>query len=186
MNSVYLFLRLALLAFYPDGTKISFDENTVTLRKPGWSQGVLRWTFSESRDDILQIKEHIENALFLFQNKNIKYADSILICVHKAILRLKLCYIHTNDIKEFLNILDKQLTTFIESRGIVEESISICKHSKITQILEKWTFTDINFINLNIKCILELEKNIKTEYKELLIQKYIDVIDEYTTTMTFT
>ena len=71
-------------------------------------------------------------------------------------MRLKPCYIHTNDIKEFLNILDKQLTTFIESRGIVEESISICKHSKITQILEKWTFTDINFINLKINIILYL------------------------------
>jgi hypothetical protein len=181
MNSVYLFLRLAMLAFYPDGTKISLDDNMITFRKPGWSQGVLRWTFSESREDVLQIKEHIDNALFLFKNKNLKYADSILTCVHKAVMRLKLCYINASELKDFLNTIDVHITDFINSRGLVEDATLVCQNTRFTQILDKWTFTDIQFINLNIKCILELEKHVKTEYKDQLIEKYIETIDNYTT-----
>lgn len=181
MNSVYLFLRLTLLAFYPEGTKVSFNENNIIFRLPGWSQGVLRWTFSESRKDILQIKEHIDNALFIFKNKNIKFVDTVLICIHKAIVRLKLRYIHTNEIKEFLNVIDHQITQFIDSRGQVDEPTIVCQNSRITQILGKWTFADIQFINLNLKCILELEKHEKNYYKNTLINNYIETIDAYTT-----
>ena len=181
MNSVYLFLRLTLLAFYPDGTKISLDKNTLTYRLPSWSQGVLRWTFGESREDILQIKEHIDNALFLFKNQNIRFADTILICVHKAIIRLKLCYIQTPEIKDFLNGIDRQLKQFIDTRGQVEEATTVCQNSRMKQILDIWTFTDIQFINLNLKCILELEKHEKTDYKNELINKYIESIDGFTT-----
>ena len=181
MNSVYLFLRLALLAFYPDGTKISLDDRVITFRPPGWSQGVLRWTYGESREDVLQLKEHINNALFLFKNKNIKYADSILTCVYKAIVRLKLCYIGTPELKDFLNIIDMQLKQFINSRGAVEDTTRVCQGTRIEQILGPWTFTDIQFVNLNIKCILELEKHVKTAYKTRLIDTYIDTIDNFTT-----
>ena len=72
MNSVYLFLRLAILAFYPDNTKISFDETTITFRPPSMSQGVLRWVYGESRNDILCIKNHILNMIHFFGNGNFK------------------------------------------------------------------------------------------------------------------
>ena len=45
MNSVYLFLKLAILAFHPDNTKISFDETSVIFRPPSMSQGVWRWLY---------------------------------------------------------------------------------------------------------------------------------------------
>ena len=44
MNSVYLFIRLAILSFYPDKTKISFDQKTITFRPPSISQSILRYS----------------------------------------------------------------------------------------------------------------------------------------------
>ena len=166
MNSVYLFLRLAILAFYPDKTKISFDNNTITFRPPSLSQGVLRWVYNESRNDILCIKEHIKNIIHLLSNDNFKHADSIIWCVCKSLNKLKLCYINSTEIKNVLDILEKKLIVFNNTQGkynnnnnnIIPNSIYVTKN---IQILDKWSISDIRFINYNIKCILELQKKKK-------------------------
>jgi hypothetical protein len=185
MNSVYFFIRLALLAFFPDKTKISFDEdnNTITFRKPTMTQGVMRWVYGESRDDILTIKDHILNVMYLLQNANFQKADSIIYCVCKSLNKLKLCYIDTTEIKDLLNLLETQLVEYYNKKG---KRNDLCKSGHLVkeeQILGKWTFHDIQFINLNIKCILELEKYDKTEYKDTLKDTYCNIIDEFSTHM---
>jgi hypothetical protein len=181
MNSVYLFLRLALLAFYPDNTKISFDDKTIIFRPPSMSQGVLRWVYNESRNDILCIKEHIINMIHLFRNKHFKSADSIIWCVCKSLNKLKLCYINSIEIKNVLNVLENKLITFSNKQGICNDQIipNVIHIKKDIQILDKWNMNDIQFINYNIKCILELQKIEKSDYKNSLINTYRSIIEEY-------
>ena len=182
MNSVYLFLKLAILAFHPDNTKISFDETSVTFRPPSMSQGVWRWVYGESRNDILRIKEHILNMTYFFRNSKFKSGDSIMLCVCKALNKLKLCYIRSQEIKEVLNMLESKMIEHSNNQGICKDSIipNAIQKKRDTQILGKWTINDIQFVNYNIKCILELQKIKKSEYKTALIETYIQTIDEYT------
>ena len=46
------------------------------------------------------------------------------------------------------------------TQGICKDSIipNIIQNKRDKQILGKWTINDIQFINYNIKCILELQK----------------------------
>jgi hypothetical protein len=181
MNSVYLFLKLAILAFYPDNTKISLDDTTITFRPPSMSQGVWRWVYGESRNDILRIKEHILNMIYFFRNSKFKSGDSIMSCVCKALNKLKLCYIRSQEIKEILNMLELKLIGYCNNQGICTDSIipNVIQNKRNTQILGKWTINDIQFVNYNIKCILELQKIKKSQYKNTLIKTYIQTIDEY-------
>ena len=183
MNSVYLFIKLAILSFYPDKTKISFDDSTsnITFRLPSMSQGVWRWVYGESRNDILCIKEHILNMMHFFRNSSFKSGDSIIWCVCKALNKLKLCYINSVEIKEVLNMLESKLIEYNNNRGFSEDTVipKIIQNKKDKQILGKWNINDIQFINYNIKCILELEKIKKSEYKTALIETYIRTIEEY-------
>ena len=182
MNSVYLFLRLAILAFYPDKTKISFDETTITFRPPSMSQGVLRWVYGESRNDILCIKNHILNMIHFFGNGNFKSGDSIIWCVCKSLNKLKLCYINSHELKDILNMLELKLIEFNNNQGVCKKSVipKSMRTKRDKQILDKWTINDIQFINYNIKCILELQKIKKSDYKTQLIENYRNTIEEYT------
>ena len=183
MNSVYLFLRLAILAFYPDKTKISFDENSITFRIPSMSQGVIRWVYGESRNDILCIKEHILNMLYFFRNENFRHGDCIIHCVCKSLNKLKLCYINSQDIKDILNMLEDKLINFSNNQGACKDNImpTAIQNKREKQILGNWTINDIKFINYTIKSIVELQKIEKSEYKLSLIKTYCNTIEEYTT-----
>jgi len=182
MNSVYLFLKLAILAFYPENTKISFDETNITFRPPSMSQGVWRWVYGESRNDILRIKEPILNMMYFFRNSKFKSGDSIIWCVCKALNKLKLCYIRSQEIKDVLNMLELKLIEHSNNQGICKDSVipKIIQNKRDTQILGEWTINDIQFVNYNIKCILELQKIKKSEYKTSLIDAYCKTIEEYT------
>jgi hypothetical protein len=180
MNSIYLFIKLSLLAFYPNGTKITIDKYTITLRRPGLTQGIIRWTMGESRQEIIQIKDHVRNMIFLLSNGNFKNGDAIIYCMRKALNKLKVCYLETNEIKELLQVLEEDLTIFYNSKGGLENNKEICRKKKIEQILGKWKYTNIRFINYNLKCILELDMNDKSELKEELKNRYINIIEEFT------
>ena len=182
MNSVYLFLKLAILAFYPENTKISFDETNITFRPPSMSQGVWRWVYGESRNDILRIKEPILNMMHFFRNSKFKSGDSIIWCACKALNKLKLCYIRSQEIKDVLNMLELKLIEHSNNQGIYKDSVipKIIQNKRDTQILGEWTINDIQFVNYNIKCILELQKITKSEHKKALIDMYIKTIGEYT------
>jgi len=119
MNSVYLFIKLSLLAFYPTDTKIAINENagTVSIHPPGWTQGVWRWAFGNSRDEIILIKTHIQNMMFLLSNSYFKSGDALIYCMRKALSKLKTCYIDVKEIKNLLQLLEEDLTLFFNSKG---------------------------------------------------------------------
>ena len=68
------------------------------------------------------------------------------------------------------------------NQGICKDSVipKIIQNKRDTQILGEWTINDIQFVNYNIKCILELQKIKKSEYKTSLIETYCKTIEEYT------
>ena len=47
-----LFLRLAILSFRKDGTKISISNNRIHLQDPSAFQGTTRWASGDTRTDL--------------------------------------------------------------------------------------------------------------------------------------
>ena len=45
--------QLALLSFYPVGTKVSISENVLHIQEPSWSQGVRRSYNSDKKEDLM-------------------------------------------------------------------------------------------------------------------------------------
>lgn len=207
MNSIYIFIKLALLSFYPNGTKISINNNTdtISIRPPSLTQGIIRWAMNESRKEIIDIKIHIQNIMILLSNGNFKCGDTIIYNLRKSLNKLKICYLNTsptklssyfnlylnNDthktdtqsVKELLQVLEEDICVFYNNKGKNDLSIinikSLCNDEQKKIILGKWKLTDIQFINYNFKCIMELDKNTKNDMKEELKQRYISIINEY-------
>ena len=47
--------QLALLSFYPVGTKVSISENVLHIQEPSWSQGVRRSYNSDKKEDLIYL-----------------------------------------------------------------------------------------------------------------------------------
>ena len=45
-------LQIALLSFYPVGTKITIQNNILTLQPPAYSQSMLRWYNNDTKEDL--------------------------------------------------------------------------------------------------------------------------------------
>ena len=79
-------------------------------------------------------------------------------------------------------MLELKLIEFNNNQGVCKNSVipKSMRTKRDKQILDKWTINDIQFINYNIKCILELQKIKKSDYKTQLIENYRNTIEEYT------
>ena len=55
LEPFYAVVKIALLNYYPDNTKISINNNEITFRLPTMYQGILRWSYGEDRSDIQYI-----------------------------------------------------------------------------------------------------------------------------------
>ena len=177
MDTIYLITKLALLSFHPDNTKVTFSKNRITFREPSVYQGLLRWGFGESRNQIFKIKDIVLDSLNLFQHENFTKADSILYSLCKSLNKLKLCYINTEEIKNLLTFLETKVSEFYNLSGKTENNIIDLEKNKL--ILRKWEYNDIIFLNYNFKCIFQLDLFEKTEFKEKLKMSYIKSIEQY-------
>jgi len=84
-------VRLGLLGFLQEGTKISIFDNRISYCTPSFFQGTYRWTFGDKRDDLhnlyLPIRKYI--GWYNLENKNIFNITRLAI---SGLLKLKKCY----------------------------------------------------------------------------------------------
>ena len=64
IEPIYSLVKLALLSFFPDNTKLSISNNYIYIREPGMYQGLIRWGYGENRYDILSLKS-VKRAVIL-------------------------------------------------------------------------------------------------------------------------
>ena len=57
------FIKLSLLNFYPEGTKISISNNHITFNEPGYLQGVIRTIKGDGRDDLHNIFNPLQKGI---------------------------------------------------------------------------------------------------------------------------
>lgn len=84
-------VRLAILEFKPQGTKISIYDNKITYNEPNMLQGAVRWSNGDTRDDLHNIYLPITKAgeWYSLENEDIK---NILTFAIRGLEKLKTSY----------------------------------------------------------------------------------------------
>ena len=65
------FIKIAILNFKPDNTKISINNHNIDYRLPSMYQGILRWSYGETRKDLDFIEISILFALKIIDKRKL-------------------------------------------------------------------------------------------------------------------
>jgi hypothetical protein len=106
-------IRLAMLAFREVGTKISINNNIITIIQPSLIQGTVRWTHGDTRQDLHHLLHPIVKAIELY-DINIPYIFNIFKYTSMGLSRLKSSYnddssIICHSLIHYISIVDKAL-----------------------------------------------------------------------------
>lgn len=103
-------IRLAVLAFKPNGTKISVYENRISYNEPCVLQGPLRWSYGDKRGDLHNLYNPIKKSLVWYDKSDEKIAGIVNYSI-TGINNLKKSYdpnsIITHSLDHYIALLDK-------------------------------------------------------------------------------
>ena len=158
-------IRLAVLVFKPEHTKLSIKNNKISYNDPHLLQGTIRWTNGDNREDIHNIYNPIIKALqwYDLENDDIKNIFKYAI---KGLEKLKESYDENSTITHSIEYYISYIKTNLkQKKNNYQETNSI-----FIQFKELWNDREINIIN---NMLLELNEN--DESKDSLIDA-IEVI----------
>lgn len=167
-------LKLALLSFYPKGTKISIDNNEIFINAPTFLQGALRYYYGYGREDLHNLLIPIQKAILWFFNKD----DTYILCLFnlsiQGLQNLKKSYQTTSTIHHTLDYYITLLTNKTRSILPVEheelssstDSIMNEKETNVHEFLKQlWSKREINVV------ILLLQEIVEKNYDEKSVQQ---------------
>lgn len=175
-------LRLILLQYKNDGTKISIYNNSLLYIEPSPCQGLLRSINGDKRDDLHNIYSPIikcmewlnidqnDRNLFFF-NSSIKGIDKLILAYDKDSI-INHTLIHYKTIIE--NYIEKKNTEkILNNTPLIENFKELWKQSELDMIYKILLFIDeSNDIELNKVYINNIENLLN--HKELIVKDYID------------
>lgn len=154
-------IRVSLLEFKPQNTKLSIKNNKITYNDPNVLQGTIRWTNGDNREDIHNIYNPIIKALNWYEPDNPDIINIVKFTV-KGLEKLKSSYndnsIIAHSIQYYITYIKQNFKTKKDKEKYVETN------TIFIQLKELWNDREINIIN-NI--ILELADN-KKDNKSLI------------------
>ena len=157
-------IRISILEFKPNGTKISINNNRITYSTPNMLQGALRWSNGDNREDIHNIFYPIKKGCEWFDLENEEISNIFNFCM-KGLEKLKFSYTPNSTISHSLtfykNYINECLVT--KKNSHLEEDNTI-----FLKLKELWTPREITIIN-NI--ILELESNRQTGHENYILKQ---------------
>jgi hypothetical protein len=118
-------IRLAMLAFRDVGTKISINNNTITIIQPSIIQGTVRWTHGDTRQDLHHLLHPIVKAIELY-DINLPYIFNIFKYTSIGLTKLKSSYnddssIICHSLIHYISIVDKALEAKLAKKPEVEQ-----------------------------------------------------------------
>ena len=119
-------IRLAMLAFRDVGTKISINNNTITIIQPSIIQGTVRWTHGDTRQDLHHLLHPIVKAIELY-DINLPYIFNIFKYTSIGLTKLKSSYnddssIICHSLIHYISIVDKALEAKLTKKPDLEPS----------------------------------------------------------------
>ena len=134
-------IRLAILDFKPDNTKISITNNKIKYCDPTLLQGTIRWTNGDNREDIHNIYNPIIKALEWYDLEREDIRTIFEFCI-KGLERLKNTYEPNSTISHSLEYYINYIkSSFGKKSEKVEE-----KNTVFLQLKNLWSDREIDII----------------------------------------
>ena len=110
LDPLSFIIRLSVLSFKPNGTKISVYENRISYNEPCVLQGPLRWSYGDKRGDLHNLYNPIKKSLIWYDKSDEKIAGIVTYAI-TGINNLKKSYdpnsIITHSLDHYIDILNK-------------------------------------------------------------------------------
>jgi hypothetical protein len=96
LEPMQVMIQLALLSYSQIGSKISVSNNILTIQKPSYTQGVVRWWNGDNKDDLYYLFHAIRRYYKWYKSQNNEIYNFILEAAIKGIDKLIQTYKHTD------------------------------------------------------------------------------------------
>lgn len=117
-------IRLAILKYKPEGTKISISGNRVYFQTPGVSQSISRWIFSDKRSDLSNLHNPILKATEWFVDHNSVELNGLFKLASEGLLRLQSTYgkntLTSHALNDYVEIINRWLSDKPQKETSVE------------------------------------------------------------------
>ena len=169
LEPMQVMIQLAMLAHSPIGTKISVNNNILSIQPPALTQGVLRWWNNDNKDDLYYLFHAIRRYYKWYKNQNDIVYQYILGWAIKGIDKLSETYnkADKNNIRHTLalykNVLDLKADEIFKDNK--EDTVNIDNVFKA--IIHIY---DDKLIYVIHNTLVMMEEETNTEY----IKKYLD------------
>lgn len=172
LEPITTIIKLGILNFKNDGTKISVSLNTLNFNEPTFVQGVVRYITNSKREDIHYLNNPIQTATSMYSNddENIIYLFNL---AKKGINKLKEYYSSeqsSNTTTHSLELYTSYIDLFLES-GNSKGSKNINKSGIYQQFKDLWNDDEIDIIKQIFK-----QCESKLEYKNNYIESIESIL----------
>ena len=158
LEPMQVMIQLALLGSSPRGTKISIQENILTLQRPTYFQGVWRWYSRDCREDLYYLFHAIRRYYLWYKNDDNDFYTLILNKAKKGLSKLIETYQNTDQtsllhtLTLYKNILDLENPDLFKTEEEGAVSLDIV-FQKIKSIYNK----KILLIVISVLKLIDLE-----------------------------
>lgn len=146
-------IRLGILSFKPEGTKISIYGNRMTFHEPNYLQGLLRTFQGDNREDLHNLFKPIRKATEWYNAKDDPILDNLFKLSIQGLLNLKDSYQDGSTISytldHYIDTINARLSN--SNPNLVEESEDVSLlHQSLKNIWNRRTIEIINNLFLEI------------------------------------
>lgn len=190
-------IRIGLLSYKPDGSKISISNNKIYYNEPSVFQGAVRWSYGDTRNDIHHILQPLKKATEWYKPEDNYQYKIIFETAVLGLKKLKKSYqkhdesnlvCHTIDL--YISILEKSLNECkkdspkVDLDEDLESPIYYEKESPICEAFQNMWLP--NQIELVTKLLLQLESDEESrEHYFEAIESILLVIEKKVTEIVF-
>lgn len=173
-------ISLSLLNHYPEGTKISIQNNEITFQEPGTTQGVYRWTGGDKFEDLHNLINPIKKLLEKKNTEELWGEDNknfTFLChsMHSGLSRLADTYkenqIANHTLEFYKSLISENLQNkshFLEKLNTDSDEIK-GNYDIYQDFFEDWNKEEINVMIVLLENLgFENKREISDAYKQSL------------------
>ena len=175
IEPIYGITKLSMMCLYPEGTKISYNNDELYFSKNNFFQGISRWKNEGSREQLKYLYPCIVKTLQFLKQRTINI-DYILKLVIHSVKELRKIYTNDSFLLLYLNKIIKVIENYQEHKQLTlshsyyiidyPDSININIHNQL------WNINEINLINDTLKNMYMCKFNL-IRVSEEISNKYV-------------
>ncbi len=185
-------IRLAILSYKAEGTKLSIHDNSLYFQAPNYFQAPLRWGYSDDREDLHNLHNPIAKSLDWYDLK-LEYVAKIFELAKQGLESIKDCYKGTTEsnlvchsLNYYAKMIDLQLDSVRPKTTELVVATSLSNktsnngqdNTSVPQIVLNDAYNNLETNIYNHSGITKLKEF--WTYNELhLINEMFKIVDEY-------